>query len=151
MSRSAIVLLLSLWLGGCLGPDFVGAGTERAAFVEAGATRIAADQRATLLAGNTLVAEGVRVHYAPDGRKIIRLDDGFTIERAWRVRDDGVMCEELTVSGAEVCADQGILYERDGVFRAFHLDGRASAMAFRIAPGDALQPVAPAEEALAEG
>ncbi|MFW5834170.1 MAG: hypothetical protein ACOCYE_08735 [Pseudomonadota bacterium] len=140
MQRPVFVLVVLPFVTGCAGPNVVGAGTERAAFIDAGARRIAAEERAPLLAGNTLVAEGVRVHYAPDGTKTVRLDDGLTLERAWRVREDGIMCEELTVSGVEVCADQGVLYERDGEFRAFRLDGSATPMSFRIVEGEALAP-----------
>lgn len=127
-----------LLLGACLGPGVVGSGTELAAYVDSGARRVTAEERSRLLVGNTLVAEGVRVHYAADGTKTIQLDDGSVIERRWRLREDGIMCEQLTFSGADVCADQGILYENAGVFRAFRPNGTASALTFRIEPGRAL-------------
>ena len=125
-------------LGGCASPQVVGAGTDLAAFVDQGARRVTPTERGALLAGNTLVAEGVRVHYAMDGTKTIQLDDGHSLARRWRLRDDGVMCEELTVSGVEVCANEGSLYVADGLYRAFRPDGSASALAFRIEPGNAL-------------
>lgn len=135
MTVRALPLLCTLGLAACVGTDFTGFGTERATFADEGARRVPAIERADLLAGNTLVGEGVTVFYAPDGTKLIRVDDGPTLERRWRVRDDGIMCEELTVAGVEVCADQGILYERGGLFRAFHLDGSASPMSFVVVEG----------------
>ena len=135
ISRS-LSLVAMLTLGGCATTDFTGFGTERATFADQGARRVAASERATILAGNTLVADGVTVHYALDGTKTIRLDDGYTLERRWRLREDGIMCEELTVSEVEVCADQGILYEQDGLYRAFHLDGSASPLSFRVVEGE---------------
>ena len=122
-------------LSGCVAADFTGLGTARADFEDQGARRVAAAERADILVGNTLVAEGVTVHYATDGTKTIRLDDGQTLERRWRLREDGIMCEELTVSEVEVCADQGILYEKDGLYRAFRLDGSASPMSFVVIEG----------------
>ncbi len=131
LSPSLAVILLS----GCVTADFTGFGTARADFEDQGARRVAAAERADILVGNTLVAEGVTVHYATDGTKTIRRDDGYTLERAWRVREDGIMCEELTVAGFELCADAFVLYEKDGVFRSFRPDGSAHPMTYIVIEG----------------
>jgi hypothetical protein len=133
----ALVAAAAFGLGACMGTNFVGSGTELAAFVDEGGRRVTAAERGALLAGNTLVAEGVRVYYAPDGAKLIELEDGRSIVRRWRLREDGIMCEQLTVSTAEVCVDQGILYENKGEYRAFRPDGTTAPLGFRIEPGDA--------------
>ncbi|MEO1089608.1 MAG: hypothetical protein AAFX81_03165 [Pseudomonadota bacterium] len=137
MSRRAVlavVLAVVLGLGGCAG--VAGQGSDLAAFVDQGATRVAGDQRDELLIGNTVVADDVTVFYDPDGTKRVHLADGRSLERGWRIREDGVMCEELSQSGAEVCADRTNLYGLLGTYRAFRPDGSAAALTFRLERGE---------------
>ncbi len=126
-------LWLLVLLTGCAA--VVPAGSDEAAFVEQGARRVAAADRAALLVGNTLVADGVTVHYARDGTKRIATETGEQLERRWRLREDGIFCEELVVSGVEVCGEHGKLYVKNGLYRAFRPDGSAAPLAFRIEPG----------------
>lgn len=132
--RPAIALACAALVAGCA--SAVPAGSDEAAFIASGARRIAPEERAQLLVGNTVVGNGFRVYYAPDGRKRVRAG-GLTLERRWRIAEDGTFCEELTRSRVEVCVDSGRLYEKDGLFRAFRPDGSAVRESFRLVEGDA--------------
>ena len=111
------------------------AGSDEAAFVAAGATRVPDDARAELLIGNRLVGDGFTVAYRRDGTKRIRTADGTVIERRWWRRADGTFCEELAATGAPVCGGNGKLYVKDGRYRAFRPDGSAAPLAFTIEEG----------------
>lgn len=129
------IAALALLLAGCAA--VTPAGSEEAAFVAAGAERVPGADRAELLVGNSVVGHGFTVHYAPDGRKLVALADGRRLERRWRIRADGIFCEELAKSGAEVCAVAGKLYVLDGEYRAFRPDGNAAGPGFRVVAGEA--------------
>jgi hypothetical protein len=114
----ALVAAAAFGLGACMGPNFVGPN-----FVDEGGRRVAASaahcSRATRSSG--------RSPYAPDGAKLIERGE----HRRRALREDGIMCEQLTVSTAE-SADQGILYTT-----GFRPDGTTAPLGFRIEPGDA--------------
>lgn len=131
---AAVALLL---LGGCAA--VVPAGSDEAAFVAAGATRVSDEARAELLVGNRLVGDGFTVTYARDGTKRVRTEDGVVVERRWWIDAAGAFCEELAASGAPVCGGNGKLYVKDGRYRAFRPDGSATASSFTIAEGGATE------------
>ena len=112
------------------------AGSDEAAFIAAGATRVPDAARAELLVGHRLEGDGFTVAYGRDGTKRVRIDGGTVVERRWWLRDDGTFCEELAASGAPVCGGNGKLYVKDGRYRAFRPDGSAAPLAFTIAEGD---------------
>lgn len=122
-------------MGGCAA--LVPAGSDEAAFVAAGATRVPDATRGELLVGNRVVGDGFVVFYDPDGTKRIRTDEGIVVERRWWRRADGTFCEELAASGAPVCGGAGKLYVKDGRYRSFRPDGSAVAASFRLEPGAA--------------
>ena len=111
------------------------AGSDEAAFVAAGATRVPDGARAELLVGNRLEGDGFTVTYHRDGTKRIRTAGGTVVERRWWVGDDGAFCEELAATGAPVCGGNGKLYVKDGRYRAFRPDGSAAPLAFTIEEG----------------
>jgi hypothetical protein len=114
----------------------VPAGSDEAAFIAAGATRVPDAARAELLVGNRLEGDGFTVAYGRDGTKRVRIDGGIVLERRWWLRDDGTFCEELAATAAPVCGGNGKLYVKDGRYRAFRPDGSATPLAFTIAEGD---------------
>ncbi len=122
-------------MGGCAA--LVPAGSDEAAFVAAGATRVPDAARGELLVGNRVVGDGFVVFYDPDGTKRIRTDEGMVVERRWWRREDGTFCEELAASGAPVCGGAGKLYVKDGRYRSFRPDGSAVAASFRLEAGAA--------------
>ncbi len=129
----SLVLVMLLLLGAC---NAVGARTEEAAFIEAGARSVPKAARAELLVGNTVVGDGFSVYYAEDGTKRVTVGDRV-VQRSWRVGPDGAFCEELAASAVEVCNDNSRLYVQNGLYRAFRPDGSASPLSFRIVSGDA--------------
>ncbi len=112
------------------------AGSDEAAFVAAGATRVPDAARAELVVGNRLEGDGFTVTYDRDGTKRIRTAGGRVVERRWWIGDDGAFCEELAASAAPVCGGHGKLYVKDGRYRAFRPDGSAAPLSFTIAETD---------------
>ncbi len=113
-TNSALLVAIAVTATAC-------AATDRDVFIEQGATKLGGAEIVDLVKGNSLQGADFVSYYSDDGAKIVKLGNGSTVYRTWRVADDGSFCETLVRNNREVCESN--YYALDGEHKAFRPNG----------------------------
>jgi peptidoglycan hydrolase-like protein with peptidoglycan-binding domain len=91
---------------------------------------------------NTLIlGNGIRIYYAPDGKKIARLKNGKRHTSKWRKKADGTFCEYLTRQKREVCDGNSVLISYKHEEKWFYFDKKGkNIFEIKLIRGNQLKP-----------